>query len=298
MAPIKWHQCTPPPCPPLSPLSPWRRRAALPPSRLPPLSSRLLLPHLSLHLLHGRPMAAGGAGRGGRGQEEEGNRVVPGGADTSHCPPRRARLSPDRHGSARPRVEPGHRGGLGQAGSRRGAVAGGRRCCPGLQRGPCPPSHPSCRRHSCSPRPLRVTVSTATAAAAAPGHGLHGNSCCRRCCTDSASTSCTAPPPWSLGVQPCAHCVCQNRPFQELQKTFLASFFHLQDQKGKRGFCNWEAGEESGGPRFPLDIWVLPAEFAALGVVFVELGPALLRRRQGLEGGRENQEQVSPSIFL
>ncbi|XP_033922873.1 uncharacterized protein [Melopsittacus undulatus] len=245
-------------------------------------------------------MAAGGAGRGGRGQEEEGNRVVPGGADTSHCPPPPGTAQPGsaRHGSARPRVEPGHRGGLGQAGSRRGAVAGGRRCCPGLQRGPCPPSHPSCRRHSCSPRPLRVTVSTATAAAAAPGHGLHGNSCCRRCCTDSASTSCTAPPPWSLGVQPCAHCVCQNRPFQELQKTFLASFFHLQDQKGKRGFCNWEAGEESGGPRFPLDIWVLPAEFAALGVVFVELGPALLRRRQGLEGGRENQEQVSPSIFL
>ncbi|XP_033929844.1 uncharacterized protein [Melopsittacus undulatus] len=173
MAPIKWHQCTPPPCPPLSPLSPWRRRAALPPSRLPPLSSRLLLPHLSLHLLHGRPMAAGGAGRGGRGQEEEGNRVVPGGADTSHCPPRRARLSPDRHGSARPRVEPGHRGGLGQAGSRRGAVAGGRRCCPGLQRGPCPPSHPSCRRHSCSPRPLRVTVSTATAAAAAAARTRH-----------------------------------------------------------------------------------------------------------------------------
>ncbi|XP_033922161.1 translation initiation factor IF-2-like isoform X1 [Melopsittacus undulatus] len=259
-----------------------------------------------------------GGGRGGEGREGAGGGREPSGSGRSRHlplppPPGTAQPGSARHGSARPRVEPGHRGGLGQAGSRRGAVAGGRRCCPGLQRGPCPPSHPSCRRHSCSPRPLRVTVSTATAAAAAPGHGLHGNSCCRRSGSRSPRQQLLPPLLHGLGihllhgattvvfgssVQPCAHCVCQNRPFQELQKTFLASFFHLQDQKGKRGFCNWEAGEESGGPRFPLDIWVLPAEFAALGVVFVELGPALLRRRQGLEGGRENQEQVSPSIFL
>ncbi|XP_033925373.1 uncharacterized protein [Melopsittacus undulatus] len=233
-------------------------------------------------------MAAGGAGRGGRGQEEEGNRVVPGGADTSHCPPRRARLRTAQPGSAR----------LGSAQGRTGAPRGsgaGRQPEGGSRGGAALLSRPAAGTVSPFPSLLPEAL---VFPAAAPGHGLHGNSCCRRCCTDSASTSCTAPPPWSLGVQPCAHCVCQNRPFQELQKTFLASFFHLQDQKGKRGFCNWEAGEESGGPRFPLDIWVLPAEFAALGVVFVELGPALLRRRQGLEGGRENQEQVSPSIFL
>lgn len=33
------------------------------------------------------------------------------------------------------------------------------------------------------------------------------------------------------------------------------------------GCCN------NAGPRFPLDIWVLPAEFTALGIVFVELVP-------------------------
>ncbi|XP_033925372.1 uncharacterized protein [Melopsittacus undulatus] len=177
MAPIKWHQCTPPPR--ARPCLPSPHGGAEP--RSPPAAS-LPSPHgsCSRTSLCTSSMAAlwrragrGGAGGGRRRKGTEWFREEP---TPPIAPPAghgSARLSPDRHGSARPRVEPGHRGGLGQAGSRRGAVAGGRRCCPGLQRGPCPPSHPSCRRHSCSPRPLRVTVSTATAAAAAAARTRH-----------------------------------------------------------------------------------------------------------------------------
>ncbi|XP_033929562.1 uncharacterized protein [Melopsittacus undulatus] len=287
MAPIKWHQCTPPPR--ARPCLPSPHGGAEP--RSPPAAS-LPSPHgsCSRTSLCTSSMAAlwrragrGGAGGGRRRKGTEWFREEP-------TPPI---APPAGHGSARIGTAR-----LGSAQGRTGAPRGsgaGRQPEGGSRGGAALLSRPAAGTVSPFPSLLPEAL---VFPAAAPGHGLHGNSCCRRCCTDSASTSCTAPPPWSLGVQPCAHCVCQNRPFQELQKTFLASFFHLQDQKGKRGFCNWEAGEESGGPRFPLDIWVLPAEFAALGVVFVELGPALLRRRQGLEGGRENQEQVSPSIFL
>ncbi|XP_033922871.1 formin-like protein 14 isoform X2 [Melopsittacus undulatus] len=287
MAPIKWHQCTPPPVPaPVSPL-PMAAQSRAPPQ--PPPSPLLTAP-APAPLSAPPPWPPYGGGRGGEGREGAGGGREPSGSGRSRhlpLPP------PAGHGSARIGTAR-----LGSAQGRTGAPRGsgaGRQPEGGSRGGAALLSRPAAGTVSPFPSLLPEAL---VFPAAAPGHGLHGNSCCRRCCTDSASTSCTAPPPWSLGVQPCAHCVCQNRPFQELQKTFLASFFHLQDQKGKRGFCNWEAGEESGGPRFPLDIWVLPAEFAALGVVFVELGPALLRRRQGLEGGRENQEQVSPSIFL
>ncbi|XP_033930479.1 basic proline-rich protein-like isoform X3 [Melopsittacus undulatus] len=175
MAPIKWHQCTPPPVPaPVSPL-PMAAQSRAPPQ--PPPSPLLTAP-APAPLSAPPPWPPYGGGRGGEGREGAGGGREPSGSGRSRHlplppPPGTAQPGSARHGSARPRVEPGHRGGLGQAGSRRGAVAGGRRCCPGLQRGPCPPSHPSCRRHSCSPRPLRVTVSTATAAAAAAARTRH-----------------------------------------------------------------------------------------------------------------------------
>ncbi|XP_033924347.1 basic proline-rich protein-like [Melopsittacus undulatus] len=189
-----------------------------------------------------------GGGRGGEGREGAGGGREPSGSGRSRhlpLPPPPGTAQP---GSAR----------LGSAQGRTGAPRGsgaGRQPEGGSRGGAALLSRPAAGTVSPFPSLLPEAL---VFPAAAPGHGLHGNSCCR--CSGSRSPRQQLLPPLLHGlgihllhgattvvfgssVQPCAHCVCQNRPFQELQKTFLASFFHLQDQKGKRGFCNWEAGE-------------------------------------------------------